>query len=264
MKKRIKKLLGLPTTPIEKFHQITKIKKMSPELSYEDWPNEWKQIHIKEYPRLDKFILPDPLMKNKLDLTQALLKRESVNFFSPQELSIEKLSYLLHFSAGLKNYSPNKQINLSNILEGKRFYPSAGGRYPLEIYFLSQNTELPKGLYHYNLRLHSLEKLLLTDKLNFKKYFRQEWTKQAGGLIIITALFKRSSVKYSDRSYRHILIEAGHLGQNIYLNATALKMTVCPIGGYIDDNINKLLDVDGTSEAVLYIIAVGEIGSQGL
>ena len=71
-------------------------------------------------------------------------------------------------------------------------------------------------------------------------------------------MFKRTILSYGDRGYRHILVEAGHLGQNIYLNSVALGLSCCAIGGYIDDKLNSLIDVDGLNESVVYVLAVGK------
>ncbi len=52
-------------------------------------------------------------------------------------------------------------------------------------------------------------------------------------------------------------MEAGYLGQNIYLVSAALNLACCAIGGYLDDKLNKLLDVDGVKESVVAIAVVG-------
>jgi len=64
-------------------------------------------------------------------------------------------------------------------------------------------------------------------------------------------------VKYKDRGYRYIFIEAGHLGQNISLVAKNLNLSTCAIGGFIDEELNNLLDIDSQKESVIYIFAVG-------
>jgi len=55
------------------------------------------------------------------------------------------------------------------------------------------------------------------------------------------------------------LLEAGHLGQNVCLLATERNLGVCPLGGYLDDEVNKLLDIQLQKEVALYMIAVGKI-----
>src|SRR5581483_8006268 len=221
-------------------------------LPFKKWPKTWKTVVFKEYPRLDKIILPDPLpLKNSL-LTESLMKRKSIRNFSVEKFSLQKLSSILYWSGGLRENNPPWQ--------GKRFYPSGGGRYPLEIYVLSQNAELSQGLYHYNLRSHSLEILIDDEAINTGDFFSHDntpWIKEAGCLLIITACFRRNTIKYGDRGYRHLLIETGFFGQNIYLVSTAMGIASCASGGYIDDKLNNLLDVDGIDESVIFVMASG-------
>ena len=97
------------------------------------------------------------------------------------------------------------------------------------------------------------------NKKQLRNLVNRPWIEKAGCLIVLTAVFKRNSIKYGDRGYRHIISEAGHIGQNFYLLASALGMGICGIGGYVDDTINKFLDIDGVDESVVYLLAAGEI-----
>lgn len=244
----LEKLLNIPTTLGEKFISGTKIKKNIPTLDKKKWPDAWKKVYFKGYVRLEEIKLPQPHLPS-ISLKQSLMDRKSTRKFSNIPLSASEIGNLLYYSAGLRNHSSTY---------GNRFYPSAGARYPLEIYILSLNTELPKGLYHYYLKSHSLEKLCKFNTSEMKSHFNQSWISKSGLLILITSVFNRTTMKYGDRGYRHILIEAGHLGQNIYLNANALKLSCCAIGGFIDDNLNKLIDIDGVKESIIYIHAIGK------
>lgn len=246
----IKRLLEKPVGSSEVYHQKSKIKKLNfMELDFDKWPKSWTTVFFKDYHRMDKVVLPPPTALGNTLLEDVLRTRSSSREFSQNPMSLEQISTLLYYSAGLRDNNPPHQ--------GKRFYPSGGARYPLEVYLISQNSELAKGVYHYNLRSHSLETLLLLDEFKADDYFNQEWIEKASLIIVITACFERNTVKYGERGYRHILMEAGHLGQNIWLNSTAIKILCCGVGGYVDDKLNKLLDVDGFKESVIYVICVG-------
>ena len=65
--------------------------------------------------------------------------------------------------------------------------------------------------------------------------------------------------RYRKRAYRYALLEAGHIGQNIYLAATAMGMGACAVGAFYDDAVNALVGVDGMEEAVLYVLAIGAV-----
>ncbi len=254
MKKRNAKfnldfLLDKPTSWYEEFHDRTKFKKLPPDRNPKFWPDEWKTVYYKGYPRLEEIVLPKPSLPG-ISLGKVLLNRISTRDFLKEPLSVLDISSLLYYSAGLKRRG-------KKFFE-RRFYPSPGGRYPLEVYLISLNTELPRGIYHYYLKKHSLEKISELESFSIRKYFNIKWLYDCGLIILITAVFKRNVVKYGERGYRHILAESGHMAQNLYLNTTALNLGCCAIGGYIDDKLNNLLDIDGINEAVVYVMGVGK------
>ena len=237
----------------DKFHAITNNKSLdSSELK--EIPKTWIRIHFKTYPRLNKVKLNkdrEPISK----LAYVLKKRRSVRKFLHYPMSKEELSYLLFNSCGL--------IQVGKTMDdSRRPYPSAGARYPLEVYPIILNCSgLKKGLYHYNVKEDSLE-LLIED--NFTEWVientgKQEWLKEAAVIFIITGILDRTRIKYNDRGYRYALIESGHLGQNICLLATELGLGSCALGGYMDSKVDKLLDINMQKEYSLYLIAVGKI-----
>ena len=247
-KKDLNRLLGRPTTLSEKFHEKTKFKKMPKNIDSKLWPEEWVKTYYKSYSRLDEIILPHPEIRSGISLKETFLKRHSERNFSKEPVEIDTLGNFLYYSCGIR--------------QGKewesRFYPSPGARYPLEVYVVTLNIlGLSKGVYHYYVKNHSLEKLLLFDKFDFNKYFNQDWIKQAAFIVIITAVFDRNLVKYGQRGYRYILFEAGHIAQNMYLLSLAFNISCCAVGGFADDKINALLDTDGLNESVVYVLAQG-------
>jgi SagB-type dehydrogenase family enzyme len=136
-----------------------------------------------------------------------------------------------------------------------KIYPSGGARYPLEIYLFSLNSEHRKESIII-IFVHSLE--ILSQENSTKGSIIKKWA-LAGSMIVITGVFERNIVKYGDRGYRHVLVEAGHIAQNFYLNAAAEDIAISGIGGYVDDDFHKLLDVDGIEESVIYILTTGNI-----
>lgn len=220
------------------------------------FPGIWAKILYKEYPRYPRILLPTNRIERK-DIYQVLLKRESVRKFGKKEISLKDISTLLFFSAGVK--STEKRRSLS-----KRMYPSGGALYPLEAYVIAKKTsvELKAGLYHYNVKYHALE---LMRKGNFSKILSEiagDVNKTVVGtcslLLVVTAVFGRTEVKYGKSAYRLMLLEAGHLGQNVYLISTALGLSACAIGGFAEDKMNKLLDLDIEKEQAIYVACVGK------
>ena len=86
----------------------------------------------------------------------------------------------------------------------------------------------------------------------------QEPVAQAGAVFIFTAVFERTTRKYGERGYRYIHIEAGHIGQNILLEATSLGLGSVPIGAFSDEQVDKMIGIDTKKQSTVYLIPVGK------
>lgn len=78
-------------------------------------------------------------------------------------------------------------------------------------------------------------------------------------VLVFTTVFQRLRWRYQERTYRYALLEAGHLGQNVYLTATSMGVEACAVGAFLDDGLNAMLDIDGQQEAALYLLSVGNV-----
>ena len=177
------------------------------------WPDSWKTVEFKEYPRLPKFTLPDP-GPLRTDFGDLLRKRSSRREFDPKKtLSSEELSSLLFWSAGIKRGQESPE-------RSRRFYPSGGARYPLEVYgYFRGNREIPEGIYHYNVKGHHLEKMPIEapgERIRLLPTWRFAY--DAPFFFFITGVSNRSMQKYKARGYRFMLLEAGILLHNFYLS----------------------------------------------
>ena len=81
--------------------------------------------------------------------------------------------------------------------------------------------------------------------------------------MFLTMILQRMRFKYQDRAYRYGLIEAGHIGENLYLAATSMGLGACAVGAFMDDDMNALLGVDGVEEAIVYMLALGKPRTTG-
>lgn len=255
MNKLGKIIKSLRISKSREFNNNTKIDDFSKYRTtpYSTWPFQWKKIYYKAYPRMEQVFLPDPT-KTIWSLDNALKQRESKRDFTKKNIKIDDFSNLMYYSGGLK------KLALKNTKE-KRFYPSAGARYPLEIYpFVFRVEGLTPAIYHYHIKSHSLEKIY--DKPFFNaamKQFNQPWIRKTSVLLIISSIFDRTEEKYGDRGLRHIYTEYGHYAQNVSLVAVELGLGACSIGGFIDDGLNRLLDFDKIDESVVGVIALGTV-----
>jgi len=251
---KINKLLAQENkSASEEFHDKVRNKSLS-NLGFFDYPESWVKIHFKTYPRLDKIRLKK-IKQTKL--TSILRKRRSTRNFTGEAISLKDLSYILLNSGGISFFTKDGDFNTS-----KRNYPSAGARYPLEVYSLILNCEdVEKGLYHYDVKDNLLELLLEKDlsKWIIKALGGEVWATKSSVIFIITSVLDRTKIKYGDRGYKYSLIESGHLAQNISILSTELGLGSCAIGGYLDSKFDDLLDISMQKEFTLYLIVVGKI-----
>jgi SagB-type dehydrogenase family enzyme len=140
-----------------------------------------------------------------------------------------------------------------------RTAPSAGALYPLDVYVAVRKVEgVPQGLHHYDPDRHALAELLLGDPAShLAAVLIDPAHVHAAVWVILAASFQRSRVKYGLRAFRFVLLEAGHIAQNVLLAAAALNLTALPIGGFFDSRLDAFLMLDGLNESALYLIAVG-------
>ena len=209
---------------------------------------------FKTYPGYPSYILSKEEEDNIL---KTLIKeRRSERTYSGDTIGIQKLADLLYVSLGITS-----TVKGTNDIElPLRAYPSAGALYPIETYISVFNVDgLDKGIYHYNVINHTLELIVPGNhKENFAKIcLAEDIIENANILIILTAIFKRVTIKYGIRGHRFALIEAGITGQNLTLVAESLGLGSCMLGGFFDDEIHKVLDVDGVNEAVVNVMTVG-------
>ena len=143
----------------------------------------------------------------------------------------------------------------------ERPVPSGGGLYPLELYVVAQRVAgLGGGVYHYVPLGHRLEVVRpdpVPSHLTSEMFLGQPYLVNAGAIVVITAVLERSLWKYEDRGYRYILLEAGHVAQNLNLCAEALGLASLNLGGFFDEDLMALLALDPEREVALYGVAVG-------
>ncbi len=80
----------------------------------------------------------------------------------------------------------------------------------------------------------------------------------AAAILVPTSWFSKLKFKYKKRGYRYGFLDAGHVSENAYLVATALDLACCGICGFIDDEVNSLIGVNGLDESSVYLLALGE------
>lgn len=233
------------------FHQSSKnrFRGHSPiPLDHSEWPDSWKTIEYKTYPRLPRVPLPDE--SPSADLFMVLQTRRSRRDFLGKPISLRELGTLLKYACGERS-------------DRRRMHPSGGARFPIETYplVLQDSGQLPAGVYHYNVRDHVLDTLQAGtnfDRAELKGLLGLPWMLEAGVCFVLTAIFDRNQRKYGERGYRHVLLEAGHISQNFYLVGEALNLKILALAATNDEPIERLIGIDGVTESLVYALLAGK------
>jgi len=222
----------------------------------------------KEYPGCVKIALPEPARKGGLtqaerdasenvsvslfmSLDEAIRRRKSVREYTDDSLDKAQISYLLWVSTGIQRREHGYEF---------RTAPSAGALYPTETYLVVNNIDdVPQGVYHYSIRDHGLDQIKVgAFRRNIAEAALGQGMCAAAPVVFIwTAVFERMKWKYRQRAYRYVYLDAGHIAENLALAAVSLGLGTCQIGALLDDEVNTIIDVDGSEESVIYMTVVG-------
>ena len=204
------------------------------------------------YAGADEVRLPG-LAVPPVPLDWAILERRTDTSFGTDPISLGDLSSLLTGGYGATD-RPSAVGDRSF-----RTVPSAGALYPLELYVhVRAVTGVEPGLHHFAATAGVLQRLRPLPHEELARAFVQpDVIGSAAAVILITAVFERTTFKYGERGYRFTLLEAGHVAQNIDLIAAALHLPAANLGGFFDRELEALLDIDGVEHSLVYAVAIG-------
>lgn len=189
--------------------------------------------------------LPKPTKRGSTSIEEALNQRRSERDYKKAPLNLEQVSQLLWAASGKNLY--------------RRTAPSAGATYPLEIYLVAGDVEgLEPGIYHYSYSSHRLKRIKEQDiryRLS-QAALGESMIEKAPIDIVIAANYGRTTGHYGQRGSRYVHMEVGHVGQNISLQANALRLGTVMVGAFEDKQVKEVL---GIEEEPLYVIPIGKL-----
>jgi SagB-type dehydrogenase family enzyme len=186
-------------------------------------------------------VLPSPVTTGGMALDRALATRRSARSFAPTPLPTGIIGQLLWAGQGITS------------ADGKRTAPSAGGLYPIELYVVDATR-----LIHYLPAGHRIEirpEADLRPELQ-DAAFGQGVIGAAPQLVVVAAVYARTAAKYGARAHGYVDLEAGHVAQNILLQATALHLAAVPVGGLDGARAAQVLSLP-PDQTVLYLVPIG-------
>jgi SagB-type dehydrogenase family enzyme len=205
-------------------------------------------VEPRSYPGYPRFALPRPRPRWRPALDHALSARRCCRSLTVDLPSARQLGRLLFFGHGL------------HATGGRGPVPSAGGLQALELYVsILQEGWLSAGAYHYDRPGHFLSQISPhADRAVWRSHVPSLDQVDGGGLLwILVGDAARVAARYGERAHRFLLLEAGHLMQNLCLLSVSLGLCTVPLGGFFERAIGRELALPAT-DGVLYVGVCGK------
>ena len=192
----------------------------------------------------------------KTNILDIINNRRSERSYTDENISLEELSFLLWSTQGVKEIKGDNYATMRTV-------PSAGARHPFETYLAVNKVEgLKKGVYRYLPLTHQL--LLVFEEENLEEKISeltlgQKFAGNCAVTFIWSAIPYRGEWRYSLVSHKPMLLDAGHVCQNLYLACGAINCGTCAIAAYDQESFDSYLKLDGEDEFVVYVAPVGKL-----
>lgn len=211
-----------------------------------------KLCEVVALPQVNMEVLKNP------NIYKCIAERRSTRFYSDEAMSIEELSYLLWATQGITG---TNKVGLT-----LRTVPCSGATHSFETYLFIMNVEgIKKGIYRYDPIEHRLLFIFESEGIDSKidaitldQPFVPNFAKKAAVIFAWSTTPYRSEWKFDITAHKKILIDIGHVCQNLYLSSESVGAGTCAIGIYDQKMIDELLELDGDEEFVIYLAAVGK------
>lgn len=189
------------------------------------------------------------------DIVKVIAGRQSHRFFKEDAMTLDQLSFLLWACQGVKGIRGKSYATLRTV-------PSGGARHAYECYLAVDHVEgLERGIYHYLPMEHQLELVSPVEQMQQAIDHisgGQKWICKAAVTFAFTAVPYRAEWRYSFEAHRVMLMDVGHIVENLYLACEAIGCGTCGVGAFLQKDLDKLLGVDGEEEFAVYIAPVGK------
>jgi SagB-type dehydrogenase family enzyme len=191
----------------------------------------------------------------RVDLATAIGDRQSRRSFKTEPLTLDELSFLLWATQGVR-----EQDDEGTVL---RTVPSAGNRHALETYLAVLRVgDLEPGFYRYLPLEHQLLRLFREEQMPQKlteATLGQTFVGRSAVVFIWTTIPYRMEWRYGLAAHKVIALDAGHVCQNLYLACEAIGAGTCAVAAYHQQLMDRLVQVDGSDEFVIYLAPVGKV-----
>jgi SagB-type dehydrogenase family enzyme len=191
------------------------------------------------------------------DVFDVVAARRSRRRYTDESIRQQQLAYLLWATAGVHRVVGDGYVTMRTV-------PSAGARHPFETYLLVQRVEgLASGVYHYLPLSHQLELVRRAEDTLMQQAagaaLNQPFLAASAVTFVWAAIPYRCEWRYGPVSPKAMLLDAGHIAQNLYLAAESAGLGTCAIAAYDQQQFDQLLGLDGQEEFTVYLAPVGPL-----
>lgn len=220
-----------------------------------DWASQ--PVPFKIYPTLEPLSLPREVRQTGVAALSAIA--ESVTAETNAVPDLQAVAQLLYVSAGITRERPYPG--------GTIYFRAAactGALYEVELYLVCGDlTGLEAGVYHFAPAEFGLRRLRAGDfrRVLFEATGAEPAIAHAPLTIVCTCTYWRNAWKYQARTYRHFGWDNGTLLANLLAVGTALGLPARVVCGFVDSDVNRLLDVDAEREVAFSLVALGHVSA---
>lgn len=190
------------------------------------------------------------------DFLSIVNRRKSHRVYTDEPISLDALAYLLWCTQGVKSIRGKSYATLRTV-------PGGGARHPFECYMAVRKVDgLVPGLYHYLPMTHQMEFLNEREDLESiigKTLLDQRWAEKASVVFYYSCVFYRAEWRYGVHAHPTVLIDSGHVTENLYLAATSIGLGGCAIAAVDGPLANTVFGLDGEEETIFYAMPVGTV-----
>src|SRR5438128_1801848 len=241
------------------YHDATKHSAWSirADAHYLDWANQ--PFPLKIYTSIDPIPLPRESDQTGIAALSAI-SQESIEINAESIPTLKELASILYFSAGITKKKP--------YTGGEIYFRAAsctGALYQFELYLVTGDLpDLEAGLYHFGPGDFALRLLRVGDHRGVLVHATagEPSIVQAPAIIVCAGTYWRNAWKYRTRTYRHFGWDNGTILANMLAMSAALQMPAKIVLGFVDSEVNALLDLDTSREVAFSVVSLGRLSGE--
>lgn len=249
---------GLPISPLSLSHDGLKLdvdvgKQVMNNILFSDRPP-----YIENPDEASLTYLPSSESKTEESFAELMKRRSSSRDYTDEPISLQELSTICNTAMGIKN---RFRTTATQTIPYAPVTPTGGGLMSIQLYYAAMNTEgMKRGIYKYHPDKNAMEAVSLGEIRGriFEITSFQDWIARSPGIFIMVSDLDRVQWKYEDRAYRLTHMDAGVLGQSLHLAATSMNLGSCMVFGFLDDEMNQLMGIDGERQFVSLLMPIGK------